>query len=325
VVIDRLLADLGTSVFSGRLEHQGDRKSPWAFDLRADNLSLEQGATWFVALGAHKPISLLQQIPGLRPSDAARQAASNLFTSLNARGNFATSKVTYRDITLSNFRTEVEVVGRAVRVDDATFRAGGGQGRLTGRMDLSGTPARLTGDFSLSGVGIQSLVTHLPPALRGAHGSMSLQAHVETTGLGQDEMRRNLDGHAAVITSDLSLMGFDPVAEFVRLSGEGDLEPLRGPSLFRPLRLNVQVHDGRVVLKKTALESSGARLSFSGSYAFDGSAALHVAADLRHLRRRWLTRLDEADRDPSPRELNFSGPLDKLALISDTEVSHARP
>jgi hypothetical protein len=152
---------------------------------------------------------------------------------------------------------------------------------------------------------------------------MSVEAHFETAGLSQQDVRQNLDAHVAVAASDLSLAGFDPVAEFVRLAGEGNLEPLRGPSVFRSARLNFQVHDGRIVLKKTMLESSGARLNFSGGYAFDGSVTLHVAADLRRLRRRWLSRLDEADRDSSPRELNFSGSLDKLALISDTEASHA--
>jgi hypothetical protein len=77
-------------------------------------------------------------------------------------------------------------------------------------------------------------------------------------------------------------------------------------------------------LKKTTLEFSGARLSLSGTQAFDGPANLHVGADLQRLRRRWLTRVDEVDTEASPRELDFSGSLDKLAPISHTEVSRAR-
>jgi hypothetical protein len=153
---------------------------------------------------------------------------------------------------------------------------------------------------------------------------MSLNGHFETTGLSQEEFRENLEGRVAVVASDLSLAGFDPVGAFVRLAGEGTLEPLRGPAGFRSVTLNLQVHDRRVVLKKTTLESSGARLSLSGAQAFDGPVNLHVAADLQRLRRRWLTRADDLDTEASPRELDFSGSLDKLTPVSRAEVSRAR-
>jgi hypothetical protein len=153
---------------------------------------------------------------------------------------------------------------------------------------------------------------------------MSINGHFETTGLSQEEMRENLEGRVAVVTRDLSLAGFDPVGTFVRLAGVGALEPLRGPVGFRSLTLNLQVHDRRVVLKKTTLEFSGARLSLSGSQAFDGPVSLHVAADLQRLRRRWLTRTDEVDTGESPRELDFSGSLDKLAPKSRSQESEVR-
>jgi hypothetical protein len=152
---------------------------------------------------------------------------------------------------------------------------------------------------------------------------MSIHGHFETTGLSQEEMSENLDGRVAVVGSDLSLAGFDPIGAFVRLAVDGTLEPPRGPLAFRPVMLNLEVKDRRVVLKKTTLESSGAKLSLSGVYRFDGITNLHVAADLRRLRRRWLTRADEIDTDATRRELNLSGPLGKLAPISDTVVSRA--
>jgi len=117
------------------------------------------------------------------------------------------------------------------------------------------------------------------------------------------------------------LAGFDPVGAFVRLAGEGALEPLRGPVGFRPVTMNLQVHDRRVVLKRTTLELSGAQLSLYASQPFDGPLNLHVAADLQRLRRRWLSRVDVVDSDGSPRELDFSGALDKLAPTSGNQQS----
>jgi hypothetical protein len=324
ILVDHFLAVLGTCVFSGRLHHQGDAHTPWTFDLKADKLDLQQGASWFVALAPRQPIPLFERFPGLASLAAGRELASSLFSSLIARGRFSASKLTFRQTRLDNFQTSVEVVGRVIRLPNAAFRVGGGQGRLSGRVDLAGSPAHLTADLSLSGIGVQSLVTHLPPVLRGAHGSMSVNAHLETMGLTREEMRENLEGRAAVTLSDLSLAGFDPLGAFVRLAGEGALEPLRGPVGFRSLTLNLQLHDRRAVLKKTTLEFSGARLSLSGSQAFDGPLNLHVAADLQRLRRRWLTRTGDVDTDASPPELDFSGPLDKLAPVSHAEVSRAQ-
>jgi hypothetical protein len=321
IVVDHLLAVLGTSVFSGRLGHQGDLHSPWTFDLHADNLDLEQAASWFVALAPRKPIPLFQRLPGLASLAAGRELPSNLFSSLNARGRFSASKVTFRKTRLDNFHTKVEVVGRVIRLPNAAFRAGGGQGRLIGRLDLTGSPAHLDADVLLSGIGVQSLVTHLPPVLGGAHGSVSVNGHFEATGRSQEEMRENLEGRAAIIVSDLSLAGFDPLGALVQLAGEGTLEPLRGPVGFRSVTLNLQIHDRHVLLKKTTLEFSGARLSLSGALAFDGPVNLHVAADLQRLRRRWLTRAGDVDPEASPRQLDFSGPLDKLAPTSRSQES----
>jgi hypothetical protein len=326
IIVDRLQAVLGTSVFSGRLEHQGDRHSPWIFDLHTDNLDLAQGASWFVALPHRNPGPLVRQFPRLASLAVEREVASNLFSSVNARGRFSASKLTYRNVCLDNFQTTAEITGRVIRLSSSVFQTRGAQGRSSGRLDLTGRPARLAADVSLSGVLLQSLAPHLPIALRGARGTMSVSGHFETTGLSQEEMWQNLQGRAEVIAKDLSLAGFDPVGTFVRLAGQGALEPLRGPAGFRTATLSFEVHDRRVVLKKTALNYSGARLILSGDRGFDGIVNLHVTADLQHLRRRWLSRADDPDPESSPPELDLSGPLENLAPTSrnqELEVGRA--
>ena len=324
ILVAPLFAVLGTCVFSGRLQHQGEAPSPWTFDLHADHLDLQQGASWFVALG-HPPLSpLLERFPGLASFAAGREAASNLFSSLNARGRFSAGTVSFRDIRLDNFQTNVQVAGRVIQLSNATFRVGDGQGRLSGGMDLTRSPAHFAGDVSLSGIGVQTLVAHLPPVLRGTHGSLAVNGHLETAGLTQEEMRDNLEGRVAVIASDLTLAGFDPVGAFVRLAGEGTLEPLRTPVGLRSATFNFQLHNRRAALKKTTLEFSGARFSLSGAQAFDGPLNLHVTADLQRLRRRWLTRAGDVDAEASPRELDFSGSLDKLAPTSRSQESEVR-
>jgi len=324
IIVDHLLAVLGTSVFSGRLEHRGDRHTPWIFDLHTDTLDLQQAASWFVALPHRNPGPLVRRFPGLASFAMEREVASNLFSSLSARGHFSAAKITFRETRLDEFQTGVEITGRVVRLSNATFQTAGGQGRLNGRVDLAGRPARLVGDVSLSGVGVQAIALHLPPVLHGAHGSLSMNGHFETAGLSQEEMSQNLEGRVGVVARDLSLPGFDPVGKFVSLAGEGALEPLRAPVGLRSVTLNFQVHDRQVVLKKTTLEFSGARLSLSGSQTFDGPVNLHVAADLQRLRRRWLSRTDVVDLEVPRLELDLTGSLDKLAPTSSSQESEVR-
>jgi len=319
IIVDHLAAVLGTSVFSGQLEHHGDRRNPWLFDLHTDSLDLGQGATWFAALPHRNPGPLAQTFPGLASFARQREAASNLFSSLNARGRFSASRLAYRNLSVNKFQTNAEVMGRVIRLSNAAFQTGGGQGRLSGRLDLSGRPAHLAGDVSLSGIAVQSLAAHLPPALRGTRGSLSLSGRFETAGLSREEMSQNLEGHVEMVAKSLSLAGFDPLGAFVRLTGQGALEPVRGPVTFRAVTLNLQVHDQAVVLKKTSLECSGARLSLSASRPFDGPMTVRVAADLDHVRRRWLNRSDDADPESTPPELDFSGPLDKLAPTNGSQ------
>jgi hypothetical protein len=316
IVIDPLVAALGTSVFSGRLERQGGSHSPWAFDLHSNRLDLAQGAAWFAALGRRRSVPLLERLPGLGTPGGERQLASNLFSALNAQGKLAAAGIAYQGIALDNFHTDLEIADRVIRISNAAFRTSGGDGRLSGQADLSlGKPTHLAGEAVLTAISLQPLAAHLPPALHGAHGSISLRGHFETTGLSRLEMLDNLEAEASVTATNLTLAGFDPVAALVRSTGEGTLEPLRAPVGLHSLKLEFQLQKRVVTLSKTSVDLGGARLSFDGSEALGGAASVHVSADLRHLRRRWLTRDDDASASAESRELGLAGPLDKLEPV----------
>ena len=117
--------------------HHGARVNPWKFDLRANSLKLEQGALWFDALGLRRPLPLLERLPGLASFAARREAASQIFGSLNAEGRFATPALSYRGVTLKDFQGTFEVAGRTIRMKTAKFRAGGGRGEAEGAADFT--------------------------------------------------------------------------------------------------------------------------------------------------------------------------------------------
>jgi hypothetical protein len=325
IIADPVVAVLGMSVFMGRLEHRGERKQPWEFDVRANNLSLEQGSLWFDALGRRRPLPLLERLPGLSSLGARREVASNLFSSLNARGRFATPSLTYRALTLKDFRAKVEITGRIIRITGASFRAGGGRGQGNGQVDLTSAPARLTADVSLAGVTVQALASRLPAALHGARGTLSGNATLQTHGLTREEMSPNLQGQATVNLKNLSFGEFDPLEALARDNRWGTLEPARSPVGCPSAAASLAVRDRRVALKAASLDLAGAKLNVTGNYDFDGAVDLNVRADFRHIRRRWITRADDSTANARWGNLHLAGFLDRLVVAPQVEVSRAIP
>jgi autotransporter translocation and assembly factor TamB len=325
ITVNPVTAVLGTSVFSGRLSHQGDRKQPWEFDLRANHLIWEQGALWFDALGRRKPVPLLERLPGLNSFSARRAAASTLFGSLNAHGRFATPSLSYRTLTLGDFRGRVEISGRLIRLTGASFRAGGGRAQASGEADLNGSPAVLKAEASLTGFNLQTLTPRLPAALQGAHGVIKVQGEFETRGLSREEMSSNLRGKATISIKSLTFGSFDPLEAFVHELGQGSLEPLRGQIGPCYTALSLEIRDRRALLTSEPLELSGARLSLAGTYSFDRVMDLKVRGQLRHLRRRWLTREEPINREESWSELHLTGPVDRPVVTLPMRVSRTNP
>ena len=114
-------------------------------------MKLEQGALWFDALGLRRPLPLLERLPGLASFAARRQAASQIFGSLNAEGRFATPALSYRGVTLQDFQGTFEIAGRTVRMEAAKFRAEGGHGEAEGAVDFTTSPPVLSAKASLVG------------------------------------------------------------------------------------------------------------------------------------------------------------------------------
>jgi hypothetical protein len=321
---DPVVAVLGTSVFNAKLVHRGVWRNPWQFELRANALSLEQGALWFDALGRRRPLPLLERLPGLASFTARRSAASQLFGSLNAEGRFTTPSVSYRGVTLKDFQGSFEVAGRTIRMKTAKFRAAGGHGEAGGVVDFSSAPALLSANLSLTGFPVQALTPRLPVALHGARGSVNATGHFETRGLGREELAENLAGEVTLRFKDLSFGDFDPLEVLARQARWGTLESVHSPVAVRSAAMSLEIRNRRVTLKSAPLDLSGAALQLNGTYALGGTLSLDVRADLQHLRRRWLA--SENEFKPSARyaDVHLAGPLDKLVVIPQVEVSRAR-
>jgi uncharacterized protein involved in outer membrane biogenesis len=274
-------------------------------------------------LGHRTSLPLLERIPGLRSLAARRTAGASLFGALSAQGSFATPALTYRSLTLTDFRTFAQVSGRKIRLSKASFRAAGGRGHGRLEVYLSESPARVSADTTLEGAKVQALASGFPAALRSARGLLSGSGHFQTQGLTRQEFAANLRGDATVHLRSVSLGDFDPLSTAARATSWGELDPGRGDVVLRSATAFLQIQDGHVTLSHSPVEISGALLRLSGSYAFDGSVDLDVHADFRRVTRRWIEVAD--DTVPGERVINLHliGALDRLAVVPGVQISRA--
>ena len=314
ITADPVVAVLGTSVFNGKLKHQGARANPWKFVLQANNLKLEQGALWFDATGLRRPVPLLERLPGLSSSSARREAAARVFATLRAEGRFSTPALSYRGIPVKDFQGSFEITDRVIRMTAAKFRTDGGHGEAQGAADFTLSPPLLSVKASLTGVSAQTLTARLSGPARQLRGYVTAIGEFQTRGLAREEMGDNLTGQMEWRVRDISWGDFDPLGALAEQAQWGKLEPLRSPVTLPAATLKVEVRNRRFILKTTKLDLNGASLQMDGAYAWGGPLDLNLQADLRRLRRRWLERGDALPDPDRPAEIRLGGSPDRLVV-----------
>jgi len=324
VVIDPVLAVMGTSLFKGRLERKSGAWQPWNFDIHVNHLEVDQAAHWFDVLSRRRNLPLLEFLPGLGSLDFRRISVANPFANWNAKGRFTASLVSYRSVALKDFRSSVAIANNVVRLSSASFRAGEGSGHAAARLDLGADPVQLTGDLNLRAVKLQTLTSILPPALSPVRGLVSASASFMTRGRSWQEWAANLQGQTDLQVEHVSFGDFDPLEALARAKfGEG-FEPGRAETGIHAANLVLRVRSRRAFWEAQELEIAGAKLILSGSYTFDKKLDLNLQADLRHVKRRWA-----AEGQPAAARaqvgLRLSGPVDQLVVTPEADVLRAAP
>ncbi len=321
IVADPVIAVLGTSVFTAKLQHRGAWITPWKFDLRANKLKLEEAALWFDALGLRRPLSLLERLPELASSAARREAASQIFGKLNAEGLFATAALSYRGVMLKDFEGNFQIAGRTLQMTAASFRTGGGAGAAAGTADFRVSPPLLSAKASLAGASVQSLTAYLSGPARDINGSVDATGSFQARGLAREELAENLTGRMKLHVKDISFGDFDLLAALAQQSGWGTLEPARGPLTAPAATMDVEIRDRRFILRNAGLTVSGAPLRLDGAYTWAGALTLNVRADLRRLHRRWLPREDDLPHPLGFADVHLGGSFDRLAVSPQQVVA----
>jgi len=326
VIINPILAVMGTSVFSGWVMHQRDSHAPWDFSLKADKLSIEQAGQWFEGVGDRNTMSFFDRIAGIGSLISGRRPSFHLAARLDARGQFSTPLLTYRKLSLHDFRARVNVRDRKVHLAKVQFEAGGGRGEANVLVDLTKTPARLSGQTDISGAGIRALGPYLPAALAGVNGYYSAEGEFEANGLTHSDLVRTLRGEATVRLEGLSLGKFNPVQSIALRFGMGLLEAGSRPLLIPGATAHLRIQDHRVELEDFPVNVAGAKFQLKGHYSFDGSARLQVRADLSGIHQSWTPVHPGAIGSVSRMaDLDFAGTLRNLEVVPSPQISQTQP
>jgi AsmA family/AsmA-like C-terminal region len=326
VIVNPILAVMGTSVFSGWVMHQRDSHAPWDFNLTADKLSIEQAGQWFEGVGDQNTRSFFDRIAGIGSLISGHSPSFHLAARLDARGQFSTPLLTYRKLSLYDFRANVNIGDRKVRLAKVQFAAGGGRGEANVLVDLTKNPARLSGQTDISGADIRALGPYLPAALAGVHGYYSAEGAFEADGLTHSDLVRTLRGEATVRLDGISLGEFNPVRTIARSLGMDLFEAGSRPLFIPGATAHLRVQDHHVELEDFPVDVAGAKFQLKGRYSFDGSARLQVQADLHGIHQPW-TPLHPGTIGPVSRmaDLDFAGTLRNLEAVPTPQISQTQP
>lgn len=326
VIINPILAVMGTSVFSGWAVHQRGSPAPWDFSLTADKLNIEQASQWFEAISDRDTPSFLDRIAGIGALITGRHPSFHLAGSMGARGRFSTPLITYRGVSLRDFQASVDVHDRSVRVSRVRFEAGGGQGEGNALLNLSKGPVEISGQAGIRGASIRPLGPYLPAALGKVRGYYSAAGTFEASGLTRAQLARTLKGAATVQLESVNLGDFDPVEALARRFGMEALEEPPQALLIPRATAHLDVQDRQLTLDDFLVDIDGAEFQLHGGYSFDGSARLLVRADLRGLHQPW-TPVHPGIAGPVSRiaDLHFGGTLRNLEMMPSTQISQTQP
>jgi AsmA family/AsmA-like C-terminal region len=278
LVVDPVVAVIGTSVFNGRLEHSGARGNPWLFKLRTPDLIVDQAALWFDVLGHRQPLaSLLARLPMIGSSAGRREAASSLFSALRATGSLSVGGLKYRNLYFKEFSSEVRISDRHVELSKTSFHAWGGHGKAVVKVALTTSPPDIAADVELDKADLQTLDGDLPSQLRRVRGQASFAGHFTSRGLTTAEFLENLQGKGTLRFHNVNWGGFNPAQSAAHAAGF-TFRTTSGGNLTRNLNVPLTFHGLHVIMDKTTMGWAGSRLEISGEYDFGTGMNLAVTA-----------------------------------------------
>ena len=278
----------------------GDDTAPnWNFDLMVDHLNATELDRW---VGPRARPGWLQRLVQSFSGDAAPATpASELVRRVDAEGHLRISRLTIEKLKLDNVVARGSLRDLKLNVEESTAEWAGGRARA--KITASFLPQPI---YEVSADLDRVSLAKLPGTGRLAerlNGSASGSLKVKTTGVGREELLKNLDGSGAVNLKKVELRGWDLPASVA----EGATRA--GISRWPAGECAFLIRNRSVVLQWLQLNDPREQTSVEGTLSFGSDAELSVSTQSRG-----VAKAQPKKTSAKGHVLKISGPLDGLRL-----------
>ena len=276
-----------------------DSPRSWKFDLSVDHLSAAELDRW---VGPRARPSWLQQLLQSFSGDAAPATpASELVRRVDAEGKLRISRLTIEKLKLDNVVAQGSLRDLKLNVQESTAEWAGGRARAKITASFLPHPVyEVNADLDRVSLAKLPGTGRLADQLNGlASGSLQLK----TTGVGREELLKNLDGSGVVNLKKVELHGWDLPASVA------DGATRAGVSRWPAGECAFLIRNRSVVLQWLQLNDPREQTSVEGTLSFGSDADLSVSMQSRD-----ATNVQPKKASARRHVLKISGPLDGLRV-----------
>ena len=271
----------------------------WKFDLIVDHLNAAELDRW---VGPRARPGWLQRLLHSFSGDAAPATpASELVRRVHAEGQLRINRLTIEKLKLDNVVAKGSLRDLKLIVQDSSAEWAGG--RVRAKINASFLPHPF---YEVSADLDRVSLAKLPGTGRLAerlNGSASGSAQLKTTGVGREELLKNLDGSGVVNLKKVELRGWDLPASVA----EGTTRA--GVSRWPAGECAFLIRNRNVVLQWLQLNDRREQTSVEGTLSFGSDADLSVSTQPRD-----AAKAQPKETSARGHVLKISGPLDGLRV-----------
>lgn len=296
--------------WSGFIEQAGgptatdsDATSPgWIFQLQADHLDAADLDRWIGPRA--RPNWLQRLLPSAMTDDLQGSASSAVLKRIRAQGELKADEVTMEKIKLKAFRAHVDVDAAGVKLTRAQAQWVGGTVQGNSLAQFSASPRyEVTASFTGVSLAQTPWLARLSDRVAGiADGSIELR----TSGIGREDLLKNLTGKGDLQLSGVELRGWDLAGSME----QGDWKT--GVSRWASGTGTFHLNDGDFELNGLRLNGAAQEFLLKGSISFAQDADLRAESHV-------TGRTPRAQ--PSVRFMTISGPLSKPRISLEKETA----
>ncbi|HKN76833.1 MAG TPA: AsmA family protein [Candidatus Acidoferrum sp.] len=285
----------------------GENLTKWNFSLTADRMNAAELDRWVGPRA--RPNWLQRLLPSLLGGSSPSPAASELVRQMNAEGELNIGELTVEKLKLANVHAEGALHDLELEVREADAQWAGGTVHAQVHAKFAPLPK-----YEVTAKLDRVNLAEIPAPGRFTErlaGLASGTVHVETEGVGRDELLQKLAGGGEVQLKNTEFRGWDVSASVA------DGAPHTGTSRWTSGEGTFTMRNRGITVENLALESGGEKTSLQGTVSFARDADLTIETLSAGKRRGRIIGVNEAGH-----VLKISGPLDGPRVSVEKVAAH---